>query len=307
MNKILSLLVFIVWLMPISSSAQEINARITVNSSSVSSNVSKTVFQTLQAALINFVNNRKWTPDNFQTNEKIDCSFLLNVSPTTDDNVYTASLTIQASRPVFNSSYTSPIINFMDKDIQFRYVEYQQLDFNDNNVAGADALASNLTATFAYYVYMILGFDYDSYSLRGGVNYFQSAQNVVNNAPEDRAITGWKAFDGIRNRYWLVENMLDQRYAVMHDVYYNYYRMGMDKMYDDDKIARSEIMNVLNQLSAFNTDNPNTMINQFFFQGKATELINVFSQAEVDDKARALQLLQQLDITNANRYKTELQ
>jgi hypothetical protein len=153
---------------------------------------------------------------------------------------------------------------------------------------------------------MILGFDYDSFSLRGGEPWFQKAQNIVNNAPDGRGIAGWKAFDGVRNRYWLVENMLNTRYAIMHDVYYNYYRMGMDKMYEDENIARAEVLNVLNLLNNFYTENPNKMINQFFFQGKSTELIKLFSKAQQQDKIRAAELLQRLDVTNANKYKDEL-
>jgi hypothetical protein len=230
----------------------------------------------------------------------------LNLEPTSEVNVYNANLTIQAARPIFNTSYRSPIINFRDESVAFKYVEFQQLEFNENRITGSDALVSNLTATMAYYAYMILGFDYDSFSLHGGDPYFQKAQNIVNNAPDGRAISGWKAFDGVRNRYWLVENMLNSRYAVMHDVYYNYYRLGMDKLYEDENQARGEVMNVLNLLSSFNTDNPNKMINQFFFQGKSTELIKLFSKAPQQDKVRASELLQKMDVTNANKYKDEL-
>jgi hypothetical protein len=288
------------------ASAQELNARVTVNSSRVGTSVNKSTFLTLQTALNIFLNNRKWTTDNFLVNEKIDCNFLLNLQPTNDANVYSASLTIQAGRPIFNSSYLSPIINYQDEDITFKYIEFQQLDFNDNRVSGTDGLVSNLTAVFAYYAYMVIAFDYDSYSQRGGVPYFQKAQNIVNNAPESRGITGWKAFDGIRNRYWLAENMQNSRYAIMHDIYYNYYRKAFDKMYEDENTARAEMMNVLNLLSNFNADNTNTMIKQFFFQGKANELIKIFSKASPQDKARASELLQKMDITNAARYKDEL-
>ncbi len=287
--------------------AQELNARVSVNSNAISSNVNKNVFLTLQTALNNFMSNRKWTTDTYLPNEKIDCSFLLTLQPTTTDNVYTATLTIQVARPILNSSYLSPIINFQDKDIEFKYIQYQDMQFNDNNVTGADALASNLTAIFAYYAYMVLGFEGDSFAPRGGSAYFQKAQNVVNNAPDDAGIVGWKAFDAIRNRYWLVENMLNERYTMMHDIYYNYYRLGMDKMYDDANAGTTEILNVLNQLTSFNSDNANTMINQFFFQGKATELIGVFSKASADNRARASELLQKLDLTNAGRYKDEMQ
>ena len=288
------------------SCAQELKANITVVSNQVGNNVNQNVFRTLQTALNNFINTRKWTPDNFQPNERIECSFFLNLQPTSDLNVYNASLTIQAARPVYNTSYLSPIINYKDENIIFKYVEFQQLEFNENRVSGSDALVSNLTAVIAYYAYMILAFDYNSFSPRGGDPYFQKAQNIINNAPDGRGISGWKAFDGVRNRYWLVENMLNSRYTIMHDVYYNYYRLGMDKLYEDENAARGEVLNVLNLLNNFNTDNPNKMINQFFFQGKSTELIKIFSKAPQQDKARASELLQKMDITNAPKYKDEL-
>jgi len=299
-------LLVILLLLAGSVSAQEFNARVTVVSNRIGPNVSQNVFRTLQTALNNFVNNRKWTTDVLAPNERIECSFLLNLEATNDLNVYNASLTIQAARPVFNTSYLSPIINFQDENIIFKYVEFQQLEFNENRVSGTDALVSNLTAVVAYYVNMILAFDYDSFAPRGGDLYFQKAQNIVNDAPDGRGIAGWKAFDGTRNRYWLVENMLNSRYTVMHDVYYNYYRMGMDKLYEDEAVARAEVLNVLNLLNNFNTDNPNKMINQFFFQGKSTELIKIFSKAPPQDKARAAELLQKMDITNAAKYKDEL-
>lgn len=286
--------------------AQELNARVTINSSRISNTVNKNTFQTLQNALNSFLNNRKWTADNFLANEKIDCNFLLNLKPTTDANVYSASLTIQAARPVFNSSYLSPIVNYQDEDVTFKYVEFQQLEFNENRVSGSDALASNLTAIFAYYAYMVIGFDYDSYSQKGGNPYFLKAQNIVNNAPEARGITGWKAFDGIRNRYWLTENMLNSRYSIIHDIFYDYYRTSLDKMYENENEARAGMLTVLNLLTNFNSDNPNTMINQFFLQGKATELIKIFSKASQQDKLRASELLQKIDLTNAARYKEEL-
>ncbi len=289
-----------------SVSAQELNAKVTVNSSRVGNTVSKNVFQTLQNALTNFLNNRKFTADKFLPNEKIDCNFLLNLEQTQEANVYTASLTIQAARPIFNSSYLSPIMNFRDDDISFKYVEFQQLEFNESRVAGTDAQASNLTAVFAYYAYIILGLDYDSYSLKGGNAYFLKAQNIVNNAPEARGINGWKAFDGTRNRYWLIENLLNSRYAIMHDIIYDYYRLSFDKLYEDETAARNQMMNVLNLLSNFNNDNANTMINQFFFQGKANELIKLFSKAPQQDRARASEMLQKMDLTNATRYKEEL-
>ncbi|MEI7963676.1 MAG: DUF4835 family protein [Chitinophagaceae bacterium] len=299
-------LLFICMLWAGISMAQELKARVTIVSNRVGNTVNQNVFRTLQTALNNFMSNRKWTTDNFAPNERIECNFLLNLEPTSDLNVYNASLTVQAARPVYNSSYLSPIINYQDENVAFKYVEFQQLEFNENRVSGSDGQASNLTAVFAYYAYMILGFDYDSYSPRGGDVYFQKAQNIVNNAPEGRNVSGWKAFDGTRNRYWLVENMLNSRYTIMHDVYYNYYRMGLDKFYSDESTGRTEVLNVLNLLNNFNADNPNKMINQFFFQGKSTEFIKIFSRAPQQDKARASELLQRLDLTNASKYKDEM-
>lgn len=304
MRKLKLIVVFII--LAKFSMAQELSARVSVISNRVGNNVNQNVFRTLQSALNILVNNRKWTPDNYLPNEKIECSFLLNLESTGDLNVYNASLTVQAARPVFNTTYLSPIINYKDEKIIFKYVEFQAIEFNENRVSGSDALVSNLSAVFAYYINMILAFDYDSYAPRGGDAYFQKAMDIVNNAPDGRGISGWKAFDGVRNRYWLAENMLNSRYTIMHDVYYNYYRMGMDKLYEDENNARGELLNVLNLLNNFNTDNPNTMINQFFFQGKSTELIKVFSKAPQQDKARASELLQKLDITNAPKYKDEL-
>lgn len=286
--------------------AQELNARVSVVSNRVSNNVNKSTFQTLQTALSNFLNNRKWSSETYAPNERIECNFLLNIESTSEINVYKGFITVQAARPIFNTTYLSPIINYKDDDVAFKYVEFQQLDFNDNRVTGTDPQVSNLTALFAYYAYLVIGFDADSFSPRGGDPFFQKAQNIVNNAPDGRNISGWKAFDGIRNRYWLVENMSNSRYAIMHDIYYNYYRQVMDKFYENENTARAELLNVLNQLNTFNTENPNTMINQFFFQGKSTELIKVFSKAMPQDKARALEILPRLDLTNAGKYKDEL-
>lgn len=299
-------LFFSACLLTVLVNAQELRGRVSVLSNRVANNVDKKAFQTLQTALNNFVNNRKWTSDNYSPAEKIDCSFLLNLESTGDANVYKGSLTIQSSRPVFNSSYMSPVINYQDNDVIFKYIEFQQLEFNDTRVSGTDALVSNLTAVFAYWIDMILGFDYDSFSPRGGNIYFKKAQNIVNNAPEGRNISGWKAFDGTRNRYWLAENLLNSKYNIIHDVIYNYYRLGMDKLYDQEASARSQILNVLSMLNTFNTENSNTMILQFFFQSKTQELIRIFSKASAPDKAKALDYLKRIDVSSATQYQEQL-
>jgi hypothetical protein len=287
------------------SSAQELQARVSINSSLVSSQVDKKIFQTLQTALHNFLNNRKWTNDVFQPSEKIACNFLMNITKA-DNNVFSAELMVQAARPVYNSTYQTPLVNFQDEGLIFKYVEYQTIEFNENRVAGTDGLVSNLPATLAYYVYIILGLDYSSFSLRGGDAFFSKAQNIVNNAPEGRDIIGWKAFDGLRNRYWLMENFTNSRYAQVHEAIYGYYRLGMDFMYENEAEARQAILTAINLFNTVNNDIPNSMIVQFFFQGKSNELIRVFKKAPPEEKQRVQEMLMRIDIANANAYKQEL-
>jgi Domain of unknown function (DUF4835) len=286
--------------------AQELLAKISVNASRVGSTVDKKVFQTLQNALNTFLNTRKWTGETFQPNEKVVCNFLLNIAEGSSDNVYKASLTIQAARPVYNSSYDSPLVNFIDDAVVFRYVEFQPIEFNENRVSGSDPLVSNLTAVLAYYINIILGMNFDSFALRGGDPYFQKAQNIVSNAPDSRDIVGWRSFDGQRNRYWLSDNLTNSKYAILHDAIYSYYRLGMDNMYDNETEARTAVLNTLNFLNNINTENPNSMGVQFFFQGRARELTGVFKKTTPDEKSRAADLLSKMDISNANYYKQEL-
>jgi hypothetical protein len=287
--------------------SQELQANVAVIATRIPSSVDHKQFQTLQTSLYNFINGRQWSNESFKGNEKIICNFLINISANTDANTFQATLTIQAGRPVYNSSYQSPLINFQDENYTFRYVEYQTLDFNENRVQGSEPYAANLTAEIAYYVYMILGLDFDTFSLRGGDPYFQKALNIVNNAPEGQNINGWKPFDGVRNRYWLIENLTNSKYTLVHDAYYSYFRSGLDQLYDKEVDARTAILNALNMLNTVNTETPNTMILQFFFQGKSTELDKIFQKSPPDEKARALDLLTRLDISNLNKYKQDLQ
>lgn len=285
------------------ANAQELQARFTVVANRVSTQVDKKTFTTLQTALTNFVNNRKWTQDAFQPQEKIRCNFLLTIDQDLGNNQYKASLTVQAARPAFNSNYLSPIINFQDNEVMFQYIEFQPVEFNENRVQGNNPVVANLTATIAYYAYLILGMDYASFSLRGGDPYFQKAQYIVNNAPEGGQISGWKAFDGLRNRFKLVEGLVDNRYALMHDAIYTYYRSGLDAFFEKEKEGRVGVLNALNYLNTVNRENPNSMIIQFFFQGKSNELVNIFSKADGDIKTQARDLLTKLDITNNAAYK----
>ncbi|MBI2275381.1 MAG: DUF4835 family protein [Bacteroidetes bacterium] len=293
-------------LLTATASSQELQARVSVVASRVNSTVDKKIFTTLQTQLNNLLNNRKWTNDAFQPNEKIECSFLLNIESIVETNVYKATLTIQAARPVFKTSYKAALVNFIDADVSFKYQEFQPVEFNESRVQGTDAAAANLPAILAYYAYMIIGLDYDSFSPKGGEAYYRKAQNIVNNAPEGRNVTGWRVFDGQRNRYWLNENLINNRYNIVHDVLYAYYRKGLDNMFDSEAEARKNLLQALIQLQAFNKENANTMFLQFFLQGKAQELIGLFKKGTGEQKSQAVDILSELDVINASKYKQEL-
>ncbi|MDE3142752.1 MAG: DUF4835 family protein [Bacteroidota bacterium] len=299
-------ILFLFFSITFNSNAQELQAKVSVNPSKINTTVDKKIFTTLQTQLINFLNSRKWTNDQFNDNEKIQCNFLINLQSIVEPNVYRATLIIQAARPVFNTSYQAALVNFQDQDFTFKYIEYQPIEFNDNRVQGTDALVGNLTAVFAYYINIILGLDYDSFAPKGGDIYFQRALNIVNNAPEGSSISGWQAFDGLRNRYWLSENLTNSRNNIVHDVIYSYYRSGLDKMYDAEKEARNNILQALVQLQAFNKEVPNTMIVEFLLQTKVDELIGIFKNGTSDEKSKAIEILSLLDVSNASRYKDEL-
>lgn len=300
--------IFVVMLLALClrSTAQELQAKVTVMAEQVATTVDKSVFTTLQNQLTNFLNNRKWTSDVFQVQEKIRCNFILTIRSVDENNVYNAMLAVQSARPVYNSSYQTALINCQDADVQFKYVQFQALDFNENRVQGSDPLAANLTAIFAYYVNIILGFDYDSFSPKAGDMYFAKAQNIVSNAPEAKSLSGWKPFDGQRNRYWLTENMMNNKYNDMHDIIYTYYRDGLDNMYGNAETARLNILSALSSLQDFNQRNPNTMIAQFFVQGKSQEFVGVFKDANPQSRQQAGQILTKIDISNAGTYKQEM-
>ncbi len=286
--------------------SQELQARVTVLSRGINSTVDKKIFTTLQTQLNNLMNSRRWTNDQFQSNEKIVCSFILSVESILETNNYKATLTVQTARPIFNTSYQSALVNYLDADVAFKYVEFQPVEFNENRVQGTDASVANLPAIFAYYAYMILGLDYDSFSPKGGDEFYRKAQNIINNSPEGKYISGWKVFDGVRNRYWLNENLINTRYNIVHDAMYKYYRSGMDKLYENEAEGRKNILQSLAQLQAFNRENPNTMILQFFFQGRAQELIGIFRKGSDEEKTKLIELITELDIVNAPLYKQEL-
>jgi hypothetical protein len=285
------------------ANAQELLAKVQVNASRVGPGIDKKLFTTLQSALTTFINNRKWTTDKTEANEKIECTFNIVITEAQSDNTFKATLAVQAARSVYNTSYKSPLINFVDDKLIFKYIEFQSIDFNENRVQGTDALQANLPATLAYYVYIILGLDYDSYALQAGGTFFSKVQNIVNNAPDGNGIEGWKAFDGQRNRYWLAENFNNPRYVLMHEVIYNYYRKALDFFYESEAQAHTELLNCLTLLSNLKKESNNTnMVIQFFMQSRTNEWINLFKKAALTEKTQALALLKEIDVVNANKY-----
>ncbi|MBS1626323.1 MAG: DUF4835 family protein [Bacteroidetes bacterium] len=288
------------------SSSQELQAKVSINASRINTTVDKKIFVTLQNQLTDFLNSRKWTNQAFKQNERINCSFVLNLDNGTDINTFKATLIVQAARPVYNASYQSAIVNFQDPDVLFKYIEYQPIDFDDNRVQGIDAIKSNLSACLAYYAYLIIALDFDSFSPKAGEPYYRKAQNIVNNAPEGSGINGWRSFDGLFNRYWLIENLTNTRNNIIHDVIYSYYRAGLDRMYENEKEAQNNILQSLIQLQAFNKEVSNTMIVQFLTQTKTQEFIGIFKNANSDVKARALEVLSKLDAASAAIYRDQL-
>ncbi|WPQ62929.1 DUF4835 family protein [Chitinophaga sancti] len=282
--------------------AQELRVNVTVNANQITG-TDKKVFTTLQKSLMEFLNGRRWGDDVYTPSERIECNFLLNVTGDLGSNSYKATLTVQATRPVYNAGYVSSLLNMQDNNIVFRYVEFQPLEFSDNRVSGNDPVASNLTAVMAYYAYIILGLDADSFSPRGGDDFFKKALNIVNNAPDGKDVSGWKPFEGNRNRYWLQDNLLNVKFARFHDVMYQYHRQGLDIMYDDMNKGRGAILNCLNMMYAIYQDIPNSMLMAVFFTSKSDELQKIFSKAPPQEKSRAVQLLSQMDVTNAVKYQ----
>jgi hypothetical protein len=283
--------------------AQELNCKVKVLHEKITG-VDPQFFTGIERAITDFLNTRKWTSDDFGPQERIDCNMLLNITARSDKDpdLYTATLSIQATRPVYNSSHTSPTINTIDKDIVFHYSQFNTLTFDDNRVSGPDPLASNLTAVLAYYTYLILGLDYDSFSPSGGTPYFKRAQNVVNNAPEDGGIKGWKAFEDKRNRYWIVDQLLSPRFTGYRAAWYSYHREGLDVMYNKPAEGRNKVLAVINLMQTLLRDNQQSTLIQAFFNAKSDEVTRVVMQGSREERTQYLTLLSQIDANNAQKY-----
>lgn len=277
--------------------AQELNCQVRVIAPNIQS-IDPKVFETLQQSIFEFMNNRKWTNGNYKPEEKIECSMLISITQEISSDKFNSQITIQSNRPVLNSSYNSPLLYIVDKDFAFQYAQFQALEFNDNQ------FQDNLTSVLAYYAYMIIGLDEDSFAPKGGGNEFQKANAIVTAAQSNAAAgPGWKAYDGTRNRYWLVNNLTNSKIDYIHEVIYKYHRGGLDKMYENSNDARKPILDALNIMNKLKEDAPNAMITQVFFQTKGDELVNIFSKATPQEKATAVQILTQLDASNSPKYQ----
>ncbi len=277
------------------TSAQELNCTVKVITPQLQTTDPK-IFEDMQKAVYELMNNRRWTGDIFSQQERIECSMLINITKELSSDKYQAQVTVQSNRPVYNSSYNTTLLNLADKEWTVTYTPYQPLEFNDN------ASLSELTSLLAYYAYIIVGMDYDSYSPKGGTLYFQKAQNIVNmNQNSDNK--GWKSFEGTRNRYWLVENILNQKYDNIRLAVYKYHREGLDKMYDNPEEARKAISSCLTLLNKVNEEYPNSMFMQNFFSAKSEELVNIFSKATPQEKTTVINILSKLDAPNSQKYQ----
>lgn len=282
---------------------QELSATVSLQTNKIDNQVDAKIFTQLQTQLKEFINQRKWTTDIFTAEEKIECSFYITIESIASPGVYDAKLSIVANRPVYNSNYTSTLLNMQDASFSFKYQLGQPIEFNENNVKRTDPLEANLTATLAYYVYILLGLDYDSFSKMGGAPYYNKALNIVYNAPEGAGISGWKSYDGQRNRFVLVDNFTKSGLDPIHEAFFNYYREGFDQLVTAPEMAKIAILNALIGLQELNDENANLMAISIFMQGKATEIIGLFSNADRTTKRQLLKSLSSIDIANINKYK----
>jgi hypothetical protein len=277
-------------------SAQELKCRVQVNGQKITE-VDPAVITQMERDLNDFMNSKAWTSEVFGPQEKIDCNFFLILSGNPSQDVYTAELTVQSSRPVINSSYNSTLLNYLDKDIRFTYVQNQPILFESNQYI------SNLSSVLGFYAYLLIGLDYESMGKNGGTKYFEAAERVMQLVPTNNdEAKGWRPFDGVRNRYWFINNLLNSKYEDYRKSIFEYHFTGLDNFYDKPDFARQSVFNALKKLEAIARDNPNNILLVAFMTAKADELIGIFSGASPSEKTQAVNLLKKLDPTNAPKY-----
>ncbi len=264
-----------------------------VNADQISTS-DRQVFQDMEISFAQFMNGRKWSSDVFQNQERIKCNLSITIDRMPSIGNYQATVQIQSARPVYNSNYESILLNFADRDWTFKYVQSLPLDFNVN------AYSSNLTSMLAYYAYIIIGMDYDSFGEMDGTPYYQVAQNIVTNATQSGR-PGWNSLESLRNRYWLVENLSNLRMSDFRKGFYNYHRLGLDIYQEQEETAQNNILDMLKKLRDLRDIDPNAVIIVSFLDAKADELVNIFSTASIQMRREAYNLL--IEVSPSKRDK----
>jgi Domain of unknown function (DUF4835) len=279
--------------------SQELNCNVQISAQKIQGS-NRQVFESMQRDIYEFMNSTVWTNHVFSYAERIDCNILINLTDQLSADEFRGTITIQLRRPVFNTTYNSTMLNFVDNNLQFRYVEFQPLEFDPNSYR------SSLVSVLAYYAYIIIGFDYDSYSPQGGTQFFQVAEKIVTNA-QNAPEPGWKPYDGSRNRnrYWLVKNLLDTEYEAVRRFIYEYDINGLDRMESRTSEARTSMVESLRLLQEVFRRKPDPFMYliTIVMESKSDELVNIFSEAFPEEKSRAVQILVEIDPANKSKYE----
>lgn len=279
----------------ISSAAQELNSRVIVDAQQIETSERK-VFEDMENEFEQFLNTTKWTDDTFAEEEVIDCNFLITISEMQGVGVFSATVQVLSSRPVYNSSYESLLLNFADRDWDFEYVKSQPLQFNENT------FISNIVSLLSYYAYVIIGFDYDSFSELGGNPYFEKAFEIVNVA-QNTAFEGWSQFNNVRNRYWLIENLRSPQLEPVRLALYKYHRKGLDTSTEDKEASEKIILECLSDIQKANRAKPRSILVIAFMDSKADELIQIFRDSDLPTRRQAYNLLNNIDPARSDQFK----
>jgi len=279
--------------------SQELYCNVQVSAQKIQGS-NREVFQNMQRDIYEFMNSMVWTDNVFSFSERIECNLLINLDEQLSADEFRGTIQVQLSRPVYNTTYESTVLNFVDNNFQFRYVEFQPLEFNPSSHT------SNLVSVLAYYAYLLIGMDFDTYSQGGGTPYFQVAEKIVTNA-QNAPEQGWKPYDGSRNRnrYWLIKNILDSEYGGVRQFLYLYHLRGLDRMESDMTQARTEIYESLRRLQEVYRRRPDPFMYYMtvVLDAKADEIVNIFSQGFPEEKNRVVQILTEIDPANETKYQ----
>jgi len=280
------------------AAAQEVDFQVKVNYQKRQV-VDPKVFQTLEQTLQEFLNNQKWTEDLYKTEERIQCNLQLTLQEELGPTSFRAEIAISATRPVYNSDYQTALLNHIDKSVTFSYEQFQPLFFSENTYN------NNLVSVLSFYVYIILGLDYDSFSPFGGEPYFQKAQDVLNDVPASvaEAVGGWRSTDGNQNRYWIVQNYLDPRMRDYRRAWYDYHRQALDIMHEDPVAARAIIVKALEMINKSNQAYRNAMIVIMFNNAKSNELVEIFKGAGLQQRSQFINVMSKVDPANQDKYR----